>query len=133
VFNLKATLHEIFRVLRPGGCVLFTCPFVWPLHEAPYDYARYTPYSLEDLVKKAGFQIDVKQQKGSAIEVIGQMVILEIIPILLRPFNRFRHIRVLVEILLTGTVNGACRLVSPFLSGSGRLYLSNVFVIRKPF
>ncbi|MBK9148785.1 MAG: class I SAM-dependent methyltransferase [Flavobacteriales bacterium] len=40
-----AVLREIARVLRPGGQLLITVPFLWPLHDAPYDEHRYTPYA----------------------------------------------------------------------------------------
>jgi SAM-dependent methyltransferase len=30
-------LREMNRVLKPGGWVLITVPFLWPLHDVPYD------------------------------------------------------------------------------------------------
>lgn len=48
-------LGEIARVLRPGGQVLLTVPFVVELHEEPHDYYRYTPYALDRLLTGAGF------------------------------------------------------------------------------
>ena len=52
-------LREARRVLKPGGVFFFTVPFVWPLHDAPYDFYRYTPFALEKLLAEAGFT-DVK-------------------------------------------------------------------------
>jgi SAM-dependent methyltransferase len=54
-----AALKEIFRVMRPEGRVFATVPFVWNLHEIPYDEYRYTPYSIERYFKNAGFR-DIK-------------------------------------------------------------------------
>ncbi len=48
-------LAEIFRVLKPDGQLFFTVPFLWPLHETPYDMYRYTPWSLTKLLEEAGF------------------------------------------------------------------------------
>jgi SAM-dependent methyltransferase len=48
-------LHEFHRVLRPGGVLIATVPFVWEEHEAPFDYYRYTRYGIGDLVGRAGF------------------------------------------------------------------------------
>jgi len=48
-------LAECFRVLRPGGALFLTVPFQWRVHEAPYDYFRYTPFGLEHLLTRAGF------------------------------------------------------------------------------
>jgi SAM-dependent methyltransferase len=48
-------LSEAFRVMRPGGFLFITTPFMWGIHEAPYDFYRYTPFALERLVRNAGF------------------------------------------------------------------------------
>ena len=37
---------EAWRVLKPGGFLLFTVPFLWPLHSVPHDQYRYTPFAL---------------------------------------------------------------------------------------
>jgi SAM-dependent methyltransferase len=49
-------LAEAHRVLRPDGLVALTTPFLWPLHEAPRDFFRYTPYGLIHLLEQAGFE-----------------------------------------------------------------------------
>jgi len=49
------TLNEIYRVLKPSSPLVLTVPFLWPTHESPHDYFRYTPFAIEDLLKKAGF------------------------------------------------------------------------------
>ena len=48
-------LAEIRRVMKPDGEFFATVPFVWNLHEIPYDEYRYTPYSLERHLRNAGF------------------------------------------------------------------------------
>lgn len=56
-----AALQEAARVLRPGGGIFLTVPFVWELHELPFDFWRYTPSSLEHLLIAAGFgKIEIK-------------------------------------------------------------------------
>ncbi len=60
-----SVLAEIYRVLKPGGQVFFTVPFLWPLHETPYDMYRYTPWSLTKLITEAGFdKVDINALGG---------------------------------------------------------------------
>ena len=35
-------VQEIHRVLRPRGVVYADTPFLWPVHEGPYDFTRFT-------------------------------------------------------------------------------------------
>ncbi|MCC6447824.1 MAG: class I SAM-dependent methyltransferase, partial [Chitinophagaceae bacterium] len=48
-------LKECFRVLKNDGVLFFTVPFLWPLHEAPHDEYRYTPWALQRHFQNAGF------------------------------------------------------------------------------
>jgi len=44
-------VREMRRVLRPGGQLLYTIPFLYPIHEAPHDYTRFTLYGLARLFR----------------------------------------------------------------------------------
>lgn len=58
-------LSECQRILRPGGKLFVTVPFMWNVHEAPHDYFRYTRHGLEHLLKKNGFdEISVVENTG---------------------------------------------------------------------
>jgi SAM-dependent methyltransferase len=58
-------LAEAHRILKPGGYLILQVPFMWKVHEAPYDYYRYTRHGLEYLLDKEGFeQIEVVEQTG---------------------------------------------------------------------
>jgi SAM-dependent methyltransferase len=48
---------EAARVLRPGGHLVVNSPFLYPIHEAPYDFHRYTPYAYEAMAAAAGLEI----------------------------------------------------------------------------
>jgi len=56
VFELEPYLKECNRVLKIKGTIILTTPFLWPLHEAPYDAHRLSPWSIEKHLEKTGFQ-----------------------------------------------------------------------------
>lgn len=74
----EAVMHEIFRVFKPGGLLFFTVPFLWPLHEVPYDQYRYTPFALRRHLDNCGFSdITIKAMGGwdaSLAQMLGLWV-----------------------------------------------------------
>jgi SAM-dependent methyltransferase len=54
-------LKEINRVIKRGGYVLLTTPFMWGEHDPPFDYFRYTRYGLKYLAEKCGFEVVIIQ------------------------------------------------------------------------
>lgn len=44
-------ISEMYRVLQPGGILILTTRFVFPLHDVPNDFYRYTKYGLSYLFK----------------------------------------------------------------------------------
>lgn len=73
VFNPENFLLEINRVLKPGGRLLLTVPFVWDEHEQPYDYARYSTFGLHALLQKSGFKIIKHKKLGADATVLFQL------------------------------------------------------------
>ena len=65
-----AFLSEIFRVLKPGGKIIMTTPFLVPLHEEPYDFYRYTKHGIKHLFEKTGFHQTQITPFGEYIGVI---------------------------------------------------------------
>jgi len=74
ISNIDQILLECFRVLKRNGIIFFTIPFLWPLHETPHDQYRYTPYSLERLLKNAGFRNITIKTLGSYHASLAQMI-----------------------------------------------------------
>jgi SAM-dependent methyltransferase len=50
-------MAEFSRMLKPGGLLVMTTPFMVPVHEAPYDFYRYTNHGLIHLCGKAGLTV----------------------------------------------------------------------------
>ncbi len=65
VSDTETFLKEMNRVLKPGGTFFFTTPFLWPLHDVPFDEKRLTPFGLSSYFKKSGFlSSDIKAMGG---------------------------------------------------------------------
>lgn len=67
--NPFVAAQEISRVLKPGGTVLVTTRFTFPVHDAPEDYFRYTPYGLRELFR--GFEVVDEATEGDAFSTIA--------------------------------------------------------------
>jgi SAM-dependent methyltransferase len=74
VVDPAAVVGEMARVLRQGGALFATVPFVWELHELPFDFWRFTPASLESLLTRAGFSDIVIQPRTDGFTTIAQLM-----------------------------------------------------------
>jgi SAM-dependent methyltransferase len=45
---------EMSRLLRKGGKLIVGVPFLYPIHEAPHDYFRYTEHTLRMYCERSG-------------------------------------------------------------------------------
>jgi SAM-dependent methyltransferase len=50
-------LDEVYRVLRPDGALLISCPFHFHIHAHPSDYWRFTPEALKLLLERYPSQL----------------------------------------------------------------------------
>lgn len=54
-YDTASILKEMRRVLKPGGSLFFSIPFIYSLHEVPHDHHRFTPFSLSKHFTDAGY------------------------------------------------------------------------------
>ncbi len=68
----QKAIDELFRVLKPGGVLLLTTRFLFPIHDAPHDYFRYTKYGLRYLLRR--FEIVELQEETDAVGTLAVLL-----------------------------------------------------------
>ena len=67
-------VSEMHRVLKKGGLLLVTVPFMWGEHEAPYDFRRYSTYGVRKLITEARFAVIRLERLTTGINAIEKLV-----------------------------------------------------------
>jgi|tagenome__1003787_1003787.scaffolds.fasta_scaffold20950272_2 SAM-dependent methyltransferase len=76
VENAERAASEMFRVLRPGGHALVTVPYLYPTHEAPFDFRRFTHFGLANLLERHGFEVlDLRAKGGPGVMLLHYVVL----------------------------------------------------------
>jgi SAM-dependent methyltransferase len=65
-------IANVHKVLKPGGKLIITVPFIFPIHEKPYDYFRYTRYGLEFLLRE--FEAVTVRERDSWSEALAVLL-----------------------------------------------------------
>jgi len=64
----ELVLQEVERVLKSTGKLIIQIPFLYPVHDYPHDYRRYTGEGLKLLLRAKGFDVSSIESRGSPIE-----------------------------------------------------------------
>lgn len=67
-------LDEVNRVLVGRGVFIILVPFLYPIHDAPLDFHRWTIFGLRKLVQRHGFKIVEEKHEGNPAELAGLMM-----------------------------------------------------------
>jgi SAM-dependent methyltransferase len=140
VTDAERAVADAYRVLRPGGHLIVTVPYLYPTHEAPYDFRRFTHFGLRSILERHGFEVVGVDAKGGpllllahfAVLAVGQLLdLLGKVPLRGRHATDLEAVRVPLwapqEVLATtiGRRPGVSRL-------AGRLSLGYMAVARRP-
>jgi SAM-dependent methyltransferase len=128
VFNPDEFLSEINRVLKRGGILLMSVPFIWDEHEQPLDYGRYSSFGLQYILRKHGFQIVEFKKSINDIRVIFQLLNCYICK---KTFTKNGYLNLIITFMLMSPFNIIGELLSKLLPKNNDLYLDNIVLARK--
>lgn len=66
--NPDRCLASIHETLKPGGTLTIQVPFMYPIHDAPLDYHRWTRFGLRQAARKHGYRITDERATGHPLE-----------------------------------------------------------------
>ncbi len=130
IFNPEQIISELNRVLKPGGMCLLTCPFNWPEHEQPWDFARYSSFGIKHLLEKNGFEIIKQDKTGNFLLCITQMVVLYIY-LLIPKIPVIRQLLFFIFCLPFHLIGLSLNAILPPKIKRREMYLNNVVLARK--
>lgn len=79
IYDTKKYLSECYRLLTMGGVAIFTVPQTYECHAKPYDYYRFTEFSLRKLFEEKGFEIIELFSLEGAYATVQQLKIVSVI------------------------------------------------------
>lgn len=86
----EKVLSEICRVLRPGGEFYISVPFIYPIHDAPNDYWRFTQYGITNALYGHGLHLTTCHAHGSTFVSALQLLNLAMLELCRDLFQRNR-------------------------------------------
>lgn len=125
----EALLTEIARVLKSGAPAILTMPFVWPQHEKPYDFLRYTEFEARQIVERAGLRVERQTKTTGSIGTITQLLSTYLSQDLIAKLPAGRGFSVAA---ICGPLQLMGLALEAVLPDGGDLYLDNTILARKP-
>jgi SAM-dependent methyltransferase len=65
--DTERLLEQIHNILKSDGTVILSFPFLYPLHDEPRDFVRFTAYGFQQLALRKGFNIDYCEAIGTPL------------------------------------------------------------------
>lgn len=120
VNNPYKMAEQIYKVLKPGGKVIVTAPFLIPFHSDPNDYFRFTPSGISEIFKQSGFTVIESGHYGGFFMVLSEMIHFSF-------FNPYSHKPNRLMILVEKTAKFLDKIFN-----SKKIYANSFIIAQKP-
>jgi len=127
-----ACLQDIARVLKPKGKLILQVPFLYPIHDAPLDFQRWTQYGLQTAVKSL-FTIRQQYHSGNPLETAGLLLNIAMTKIVVNGLAK-KHPATLFGIFVPPTillVNLLCWVIDHFTEADDMMPYGYYWVLEK--
>jgi SAM-dependent methyltransferase len=115
--DTASCLREAARVLRPHGRLVLQVPFLYPLHDAPLDFHRWTLFGLRELAVRHGFRVVHERSFGHPVETAALLANLALSKLILTALRRRNPMALLAACLpIVVLYNNVFSWVTAFLS-----------------
>lgn len=133
IFNLPEVIKELNRVLKIGGSMLITCPFIFGEHEQPNDFARYTSFAIKHLLSANGFEVMEQIKTGNSLEAISQLRLMYLHQHIYPKLKKIPIVRSAFRFVFYTSINMVTLLLSKICPEGKDMYMNNVLVCRKTY
>ncbi len=134
LYDPQKALFEAARVIKNSGIMVITTPFLYPIHDAPFDFWRITNYQLKKISLDSGFIILSSQEKGEPLETSALLTALALTKTTIQAIEKrkFRAIILMPVLLAIPFFNMIAAMLSKFFSVPGFMPIKHILVLQKP-
>ncbi len=97
--NPQVAVKECYRVLKPKGILIFSMLFLYPIHDAAFDFQRLTVYGIRQLFTSNKFHIKKEEAMGSPLMTSSLLVNIALVKTTLNGFKN-KHPALLIILIL---------------------------------
>lgn len=84
----EKSIAESARVLRPGGLLFLSYPYLYPIHASPHDFARLSQFALDAMLQRHELELMERRVLGGFWYMLGALM-----PIYLQGLPPIRKLR----------------------------------------
>ena len=95
-------VQESARVLKSGGQLILQTPFLYPLHDMPHDFQRWTLPGLKRLVEEHGFSLVEQHVLGTPCETAAALLAISLANAILNSLQQRSSSILLIPLFIAG-------------------------------
>jgi methyltransferase family protein len=91
VVDIDRSFQGLRRLTAPGGIVVLTVPFIFPVHMEPFDFRRLTVSGISQLAADHGFEVVSFERLGRATDGLATLLAdASVLPATRAPYDRVK-------------------------------------------